>query len=363
MTIEAGRVHPRVRKRTWLLLTLFAAILTATVWSALGGPGLDRTVAPDLPPIPNPNGYDDVLEAGREVEKSGLTGAKFDLDKMDQAALEPVVQGTREAVARGRKGLDKSFQVPVVYDLKQMMNVLLADLGSIRGGLVRALLAQGRLAELQEHIDLAAGCYADAIRLGQTMSHRVPMIVYLVGAAVQSAGLHHLRDLRARLSPEKCREMIALLEASDHDREPIPDVTLRESQFMDLNLKRMGFFAQISMKISGMHRKNLAHVATSAESVGHRLDVARRLLLTDLAVQLYRQQHGEAPPDLNALVPAIVKSVPIDPYTDKPLRYQKRGKDSIVYSFGPDRDDDKLTKTLGQRHSETDDGDYTIDSF
>ena len=56
-----------------------------------------------------------------------------------EAALERVVQGTCGAVARGRKGIDGPFQVPAGYDLKQMMNVLMPDLGSTRGGFVRAL--------------------------------------------------------------------------------------------------------------------------------------------------------------------------------------------------------------------------------
>ena len=267
MTTEAGRARPGIRKRTWLLLTLGAVILIATVWSALGGPGLDRSPALEPPSIPNPNGYDDVLEAGREIEKSGLTGAKLDVEKADQAALEPVVQGTREAVARGRKGIDKPFQVPVVYDLKQMMNVLMPDLGSIRGGLVRALLAQGRLAEdCKGRVDEAASCYADVIRLGHAMSQRVPMIAYMVAAAIQSGGLHHLRDLRTKLSAEQCREMIALLEETDRNRELSADVTLRESQFMDANLKKMGFFARFSMKISGMHKKGWRRLPLSAGS-------------------------------------------------------------------------------------------------
>ncbi len=137
----------------------------------------------------------------------------------------------------------------------------------------------------------------------------------------------------------------------------------RESQFITANLRKMGFLARISMTISGMHRKNLAQVANSTESVAKRRDVALRLLLASLAVQVYNQQHGEPPPDLNALVPTILKSVPVDPYNDRPLRYQIRGKDGVVYSFGPDRDDDMMMKRLAERHLETDDGDYTIDSF
>ena len=157
--------------------------------------------------------------------------------------------------------------------------------------------------------------------------------------------------------------MIALLQEIDRNRELSPDVTLRESQFINANLNRMGFLARISMKFSGMHKKNLAQVARTSENVEKRRDVALRLLMTDLALRVYRQEHGEPPPDLNALVPSVLKSVPIDPYSNQPLRYQIQGKDGIVYSVGPDQDDDKLTRPLGERHLETADGDYTIDSF
>ncbi len=361
MTTEPGRMKPRIRKRTWLLLSLGAVLLVAVLWSALGG--WDRTPLPEAPPLPVPNGYDDVLEAGREIEKTELVGAKFDLSKADQAALEPVVQSCAPAIARGRKALDKKFQVPVVYEMDHLMNVLLKDLSSIRGGFVRAVVAQGRLAEARGQVDQAAESYVDLIRLGDAMTRHVPTIAYLIAVAVESTGLHHLRSLRAKLSPEECRKIIALLEEIDRTGEPSPDVAARESQFMTANLRKMGFLARISMTISGMHRKNLAQVANSTETVAKRRDVALRLLLASLAVQVYNQEHGEPPPDLNALVPTILKTVPIDPYNERPLRYQIRGKDGVVYSFGPDRDDDMLMKRLAERHLETDDGDYTIDSF
>ena len=63
------------------------------------------------------------------------------------------MEANREAIARARKGLDKSFQVPVVYHIDYMINVLWRDLASIRGGLVRGLTAEGRLAALQGRVD------------------------------------------------------------------------------------------------------------------------------------------------------------------------------------------------------------------
>ena len=157
--------------------------------------------------------------------------------------------------------------------------------------------------------------------------------------------------------------MIALLEETDRNRELAADVMLRETRFMNGNLKKMGFFAGLAMRVSGVQAKTVAQATTSLETSEQRQNAARRLLLTDLALRVYRQAHGEDPPDLNALVPSILTSVPLDPFSDKPLRYQKRGKDGVVYSVGPDRDDDRLARTLIQRHSPTADGDFTIDSF
>jgi hypothetical protein len=363
MTSEAGAVTRRTRKRTWVLLGLGGVILCAAVWSALGGPGVGAGPLPQPPPIPVPNGYDEVLEAGRAIEQSGIMGPKLDLSKADAAVLEPVVAANREAIARARKGLDQAFQVPVVYHMDYIMQVLLRDVGSIRGGLARGLSAEGRLAVFQGRIDDAIRCDVDLIRLGEALGRRVPMIAYMMSIAVESTGLRHLRDVREKLSPDQCRRVIGLLEEVDHNGERATLVAARETQFMSANLKRMPFFAGISMKVSGMYAKDVAQVESTLASLEKRQNAARRLLFTDLAIRVYRNEHGSDPPDLNALVRSILKSVPIDPYTDRPLQYRKSGKDGIVYSFGPDRDDDMLSNPLPVKHLDTTDGDYTIDSF
>jgi hypothetical protein len=362
MTTEVGGPSARTRIWTWVWLGLGGLVLAFVVWSALGGPGLDRDT-PQSPPLPVPNGYDEVLEAGRAIEKSETIGAKVDLVKADAAVLGPIVEANREAIALARKGLDKPIQVPVVYHMEYLMNVMMRDMGSIRAGVVRGLTAEGRLAALQGRIDESADCFADQIRLGAALGRRLPMLGYHVGLAVQSVGLHNLRDIRDKLGAKQSRQLIAFLEEIDRKRERADDVAAREGQFMNANVRSMGLLARISMKVTGLPAKDLAQARAILESSEKRQNAARRLLLTDLAVRVYREEHGEDPPDLNALVPSVLKAVPIDPYSDRPLRYQKRGKTGIVYSLGPDRDDDKLSKTVNQRHLDTDDGDYTIDSF
>ncbi len=365
MTTEAGPASSVTGKRTWLLLVLGGLVLGVVVWSALGGPGLGTgpRLKLEQPRIPDPNGYDDVLEAGRLIEKTDTSAPRLDLNKLNEGALGELVEGNREAIARAREGLDRPFQVPVVYDANHMVHVLWKDVSSIRAGLVRGLIAEGRLADLQGRVDDAARSYGDLVRLGDAMSHNVPLFIYQWSVVDQTMGLGRLRDLRAKLSPDQCRRFIGFLDEIDRNRERASDVTLRESRFMTFNSNKMGLLGRISMRVSGAQRREVTRIASSLEVSENQQNAARRVLLTDLALRVYRQEHGEDPPDLGALVPSILKSVPLDPYSEKPLLYLKHGKDGEAYSVGPDRKDDKLTPKLPQRHVETDNGDFSVESF
>ena len=149
MTTEPGRVQPRIRKRTWLLLSLGAVILVAVVWSARRGLGC-RTPVAGTAADPRTERLRRCAR-GRARDREIRTGrAKLDLAKADQPALEPVVQGLANAHRPGRKGLEKQFQVPVIYEMNQMMNVLRKTWARFEAALVRAMVAQGRLAELKD---------------------------------------------------------------------------------------------------------------------------------------------------------------------------------------------------------------------
>jgi hypothetical protein len=60
-----------------------------------------------------------------------------------------------------------------------------------------------------------------------------------------------------------------------------------------------------------------------------------------LAIERYRRDNGgERPSGIAALVPRYLPSVPIDPFTDAPLLYALRDGGYDVYSVGPDGADD-----------------------
>jgi hypothetical protein len=364
MTTEIDQAPPRRRLKLWLLSALAAAILASSAWSCFHGFGLNIVVAPLEPVvIPNPNGYDDVLAAGRDIEKARIGFDIRDLDKADEATLSPLVQASHEAIAKGRQGLDRPFQVPVVYDLNDIINRLMYESAAIRNGLAHMLYADGRLAELQGRTDDSLRAYLDLVRLGDAMSHKVPTFPYLVSAAIETRGLHGLRGLRTKLSAEECRRVVAVLQQIDDTIEPVADAILRERHFMDVNVSKMGMVKRVSIGLSGVLAKDKARAAATLEAAAHRRDASRRLLLTDLALRAHRLEHGALPPGLESLVPSILKTVPIDPYSGKPLVYRMLERDFQLYSVGPDADDDHLAPTLPARHLETDNGDFTIDSF
>jgi hypothetical protein len=69
----------------------------------------------------------------------------------------------------------------------------------------------------------------------------------------------------------------------------------------------------------------------------------RRLAATVLAIRLFAADHdGNLPPDLDALVPQYLPSIPIDAMAPvpQPLRYLTRSSDPILYSVGDNGTDD-----------------------
>lgn len=69
-------------------------------------------------------------------------------------------------------------------------------------------------------------------------------------------------------------------------------------------------------------------------------EVARRLLVTAIALKRYQLRYGKYPPDLNALVPEFLRKMPVDLMDGQPLRYHPKPDGSfLLYSAGEDGED------------------------
>lgn len=63
--------------------------------------------------------------------------------------------------------------------------------------------------------------------------------------------------------------------------------------------------------------------------------------ITTLALAMYKTDHGRYPDDLTTLVPEYLATIPIDPFSDAPLRYRLDSPNEyVLYSVGDDGTDD-----------------------
>ena len=87
-------------------------------------------------------------------------------------------------------------------------------------------------------------------------------------------------------------------------------------------------------------RSGVAVAAAFPDAPGLHL-AARRVAITALALERYRRAHGGTAPDsLDALVPAFLPAVLVDPFSGKPLVYKKEAAGYLLYSVDVNRVDD-----------------------
>ncbi|HTE20994.1 MAG TPA: hypothetical protein VK689_21725 [Armatimonadota bacterium] len=91
-----------------------------------------------------------------------------------------------------------------------------------------------------------------------------------------------------------------------------------------------------------------------------RRDVFLRLLRVKLELQEYARRHGRFPNALAQLTPETLPTLPLDPCTEKTLVYRPWEETYLLYSLGPDQNDDfgsRLPETGLTRKSR---GDFAI---
>ncbi len=104
--------------------------------------------------------------------------------------------------------------------------------------------------------------------------------------------------------------------------------------------------------ISAMITPALGRVLEEGVKAEVRLHVAR----TALAAEEWRLTHGRWPDSLEQLVPEFLDAVPEDPFSDTRIQYKRTGTGVVVYSVGPDGQDDGGTSLEEARKLAGEDG-------
>ncbi len=308
-----------------LLGAFLVGAIALTVW---------QTKSPTLPPPPEDNRYGDLLSEAELVALS--VGGGRDISRAPATEIRAALEANRESLRLVRKALDGRSQVPLRFDPSEIQAAL--DRSTALRGLGRLLLAEGKLAEQDGRIADAVRSDLDLIRLGQAVGRGGLLVESQTGLAIESQyGYEALKSLRPRIPSEKIPEVIHALEVADARAEPFAVLRDRELQFAK---NAHGWTMRLLMSVSPSMME-MVHTSLEVAELGYRrVQTKRRLLMADLAVGRYHERHGSYPERLADLVPEFLEKPPEDPFGRGLLRYRRSESGFLLYSVGPDGDDD-----------------------
>lgn len=327
---ERGEVRGRTSKARWtgLLTLLVALVLLPSVWLLMPRRFLGEA-------LPNPNGYDDLIAAGRLVTGNFQTVADLEKSKTDD--LRALVELNRVALERARVGLDRKSVVPL--SKSPTVEAHLENFNALRA-LGRLLVMEAALKEREGHTTEAANLYKGVIRYAPAMSNGGLIVERMAVGPIQYAAIQGLNRLGSTFSADETRRLVQELEQLDRDRESLNRVFARDLEF---HLTRNGLAMRASYALNRPRMQAMLMPARAAAERGDRLNQAElRLLASKLALRAFRLDHPDQPlpSTLDALVPDYLSAVPADPFSKEPLKFKALANDERLYSVGPNGRDD-----------------------
>jgi hypothetical protein len=360
-----------------VLLLLVAGYLG---WAnAMPGP------VPDHRTLPSPNGYDAVLAAVTRISLQSVpsSGSPW---RAAPSELRRELPRVRPALSELRAGLRLPYLAPPRDPNTPIPSAAYRNAA-------RHLVAEAALAMADQHPGEAVERSLDAIELGVSLRRGSGLGGTMCGAAVAAIGQRgaersvdqlsaaeatvagwRLDDILTELpSPgdvmaEDRRETLFWLREIFAGRAPLPDSpaalgTLGTPTPADVwkdrarllvypkswDYRRLDrYLRAVETEIRKPYpaRKPLAPAKTvmgdlwppfaEGSYLFTRNETALRLLRGRLALQEYRMRHGAYPDRLEALVPRVLRTLPLDPFSEQPLRYRRTGSTYLLYSVGPD---------------------------
>jgi hypothetical protein len=202
-------------KRPGLLLTSAAALLLAGL-AAL----LLRPPAYQPTPLPVPNGYDDLVAAGKMIT-----------DRIPEptASLETrrafIVQQSN-ALARARLGLSRPMAAPVSFT-PGPGNPPSPAYGALKT-LARTVRLEARLAQEEGRTQEALLSGLDLLRMGKGVMNGGIAIDGMVGLALEASGLEEIKGLVPHLAPPGWEQLAAGLQSLLDQHETSQSLARRE---------------------------------------------------------------------------------------------------------------------------------------
>ena len=272
----------------------------------------DAEPLPPVPPLPNPNGYEELVKAGQMIK-----GDVWDYDKADRAMLREIVLTNATALVLARNAFSNQGAVTLPSSQDGVTNHL-HDVISLKN-LAQALATEGKLAERESRFSDAAKSYLDLIHLGNESARGGVLIDQLVGTAIEAIGVANLQKLVDDLDAKTCRETAATLETLDSQRQTWSRVMQQERDW-----SRRTFPGMRNEIARFMSRKTLNKAYQMAEQKFEEQQSKTRRLILEFAARAYQLDKGRPPASLGDLVPDYLKAIPQDPLTGTNMVYHPR---------------------------------------
>jgi hypothetical protein len=146
---------------------------------------------------------------------------------------------------------------------------------------------------------------------------------------VATSMVHARRDETLEVGDRICDEQIKLAKMTPYQRHR-EDVPSADDILTSLSSRK--FFLLHFIMPAAFGR---------ASEIAFRGKVSHQATLTILALARWRAEKGEYPASLDQLTAAgLLTDLPMDPFSDKPLIYRRTGDNFILYSLGPNFQDD-----------------------
>gem|GEM_PF-4454277 len=331
--------HLRIEQPLWQARVARCIAAPVIVVALMFGGYLYYRLARPLP-IPStdqpiPNGHMFFMRAGESLRSLRIPEQGIDTP----AAIESFVSNHREALSLVRKGLELDCKTAIVCQEDSREHYISRDewdrLSDSRQ-VARALQAEAFVHALSEDYDQAAQSCVDCIRFAHETSRGGGDVHFLAESWIERVGIGELQRLIPQLDPSTCRAAAVQLLHVDAKRERIAELMQRDLLWAQVV---WGWEYRVELAMADLFDGPYWTILP-LQRLEQRNDTIRRLLIVELALRAFLLEHHAPPRELNDLVPEYLPRLPDDPYGHAPLRYRNEANGAIVYSIGPDLDDD-----------------------
>jgi hypothetical protein len=268
---------------------------------------------PPLAPLPNPNGYDDLVKAGKMIK-----GDVWDYDKASLEKLRGIVLTNAGALSLARSALSNQCAVTLQFSRSSWTNHL-PELIGFRG-LAQAFACEGKFAETENRFNDAAKCYLDAIHFGNEAARGGVLMDEMIGIAIESLGLEQLQKVAGQLDAKTCRETAATLGTLSSQRQTWNETLQQENAWSSRS------FSGLQGRTIRLYYK-LVYYRTRDKNYQRAIDTINSTqkkegqLLIALAARAYELDKGKPPASAADLAPEYLKAIPQDPVTGTNMVY------------------------------------------